>query len=389
MKVLPHCPSVGYDWSFFGPLPPEYLAQLMRKKKLPNPPAPQPDPRANAIAENIKKRAAERAPRLALLQSIAKERGTVVLSYVTATRGIVGAQIGYDVVRLFREILGQAGRVKKIDLVLITRGGNVLTPLRLMSLLREFGDEVRVLIPYMAHSAGTLIALGADEIVMGAMGELGPVDPSVSNMFNPILETADIQGSTQPKPRPRIPISVEDVTSYISFAKVNAGLDPDGMSEAYTALTSKVHPLALGNILRNHNLIRHLARTLLAMHMKAESDKEKVDSIVKKLTEELYSHDYTITRDEAGQLGLKVAKPSDQVEKDLWELYKAYEQSLGIDRQVNLSQELGAEKQKYLCFDVAMLENEKVAYAFCTKGTGLRKGANDFEFAAESQAWDT
>jgi len=158
---------------------------------LPNPPAP--DPRANAIAENIKRRSAERAKRLALLQNIAKERSTVVLGYVTASRGTIGAQVGYEVIRLFREILGQAGRVKKIDLVLITRGGNVLTPLRLISLLREFGEEVSVLVPYMAHSAGTLIALGADEIVMGAMGELGPVDPSVSNTFNPILETADMR----------------------------------------------------------------------------------------------------------------------------------------------------------------------------------------------------
>jgi len=312
-----------------------------------------------------------------------------VLGYVTASRGTIGAQVGYEVIRLFREILGQAGRVKKIDLVLITRGGNVLTPLRLISLLREFGEEVSVLVPYMAHSAGTLIALGADEIVMGAMGELGPVDPSVSNTFNPILETADIQGSTQQKPRPRIPISVEDVISYISFAKVHAGLDPDGMAQAYSALTSHVHPLALGNILRNHNLIRHLARTLLAMHMKAESDKEKVESIVKKLTEELYSHDYAITRDEAVQLGFKVVKPSEPVEKGLWELYKAYEQGLGVDRQLNLAQELGTEKQKYLCFDTATVESENAAYTFCIKGTGLRKGANDFEFAAETQAWET
>src|SRR5205807_9050334 len=100
---------------------------------------------------------------------------------------------------------------------------------------------------------------------MGAMGELGPVDPSVTNQFNPILDEQDIQGTARPKPRPRIPISVEDVTSYLNFAKSHAALDAAGLAQAFSALTAKVHPLALGNILRNHNLIRHLAKTLLLM----------------------------------------------------------------------------------------------------------------------------
>ena len=333
-------------------------------------------------------RGEQRDKRLALLQKIGKERGSSVLGYVTASRGIIGAQIGLDVIRHFREQLGQIGRIEKLDLILITHGGIILTPLRLMSLLREFAKKVSVLVPYMAHSAGTLLALGADEIVMGAMGELGPVDPSVSNSFNPILDPQDIQGASQQKPRPRIPISVEDVTSYLNFAKSHAQLDASGMAQAYAALTSQVHPLALGNILRNHNLIRHLARRLLLMHMDAEADKDQLESIVRKLTEELYAHDYTITRDEAHGMGLKVTKPSDQVEIDLWEIFKLYEGFLGVDRPIDLGIELGTEKQKYLCFDVAIVESEKGLHSFCIRGTGLRKGANDLEFNAEAQLWE-
>lgn len=352
------------------------------------PPAPAADPRLAVIAGHEKLRSEQRQKRLALLKSVAKERSSIVIAYVTASRGLIGAQIGSDVIRLFRELLGPIGRVPKIDLLLITRGGHTLTPLRLMSLLREFAGKVNVLVPYMAHSAGTLIALGADEIVMGAMGELGPVDPSVGNQFNPILESEDIQGTVHPKPRPRIPISVEDVTSYLNFAKSHAALDPAGMAQAYSALTSQVHPLALGNILRHHNLIRHLAKTLLLMHMDAETDKEKINLIVKKLTEELYSHEYTITRDEAVRLDLKVVKPTEQVEKDLWELYRLYEEFFGIDRQFNPAVELGAEKQKYLCFDLAVVETENSAHSYCTKGLAVRKGGTEFEFNADSQGWE-
>lgn len=346
------------------------------------------DPRPAVVAAHQQLRSDQRQKRLALLKNVAKERSSAVIAYVTANRGLIGAQVGADVIRLLRELLGPVGRVERIDLLLITRGGHTLTPLRLMSLLREFAAKVNILVPYMAHSAGTLIALGANEIVMGAMGELGPVDPSVANQFNPILEPEDIQGTVHPKPRPRIPISVEDVTSYLNFAKSHAGLDPAGMAEAYSALTSKVNPLALGNILRHHNLIRHLAKTLLLMHMNAETDKEKIDSIVKKLTEELYSHEYTITRDEALPLGLKVTKPSEQVEKDLWELYRLYEGFFGIDRQINIATELGSERQKYLCFDLAVVETESAAHFHCTKGFAVRKGPAEFEFNADAQGWE-
>lgn len=124
------------------------------------------------------------------------------------------------------------------------------------------------------------------------------------------------------------------------------------------------------------------------MHMNAETDKEKIDLIVKKLTEELYSHEYTITRDEALRLGLKVVKPTEQVEKDLWELYRLYEEFFGVDRQINIPIELGAEKQKYLCFDLAVVETENAAHSYCTKGLAVRKGATEFEFNADSQGWE-
>jgi hypothetical protein len=202
------------------------------------------------------------------------------------------------------------------------------------------------------------------------------------------LETEDIQGHANAKPRPRIPISVEDVTSYLNFAKSNAALDPAGMAQAFSALTTRVHPLALGNILRNHNLIRHLAKALLLMHMNATSDKDRIESIVRKLTEELFSHEYLITRSEAPGIGLKAVKPSQKVENDMWQIYQLYEEYFGIDRPVQIGAELGTERQKYLCFDVGVIETEKGAHTFCFKGWGLRKGTDDFEFKADAQGWE-
>ena len=346
------------------------------------------DPRPQALIELKTRRDAARANRIALLNNISAVRKSRVVGYVTCGRANLGSAIGSDVIRVFREMLGATGPVEKLDLFLITRGGHTLTPLRLVSLLREFAKEVHVLVPYAAHSAGTLIALGADGIVMGAMGELGPVDPSVANQFNPTLDAADSQGGKLPIPRPRIPISVEDVISYLSLAADRAKLEPSGMNAAFSALTAVVSPLALGNILRHHTLIRHLVRRLLLMHMDKDTDKAAIDSLVETLTEKLYAHDYLITRDEAASLGLKVKCPEAEVETWMWDLYKLYESYLGLGSEVHFPSILGGERQKYVGLDTAIVEDAQTSHAFCLKGLVERKGTDEFGFNAEFMGWE-
>ena len=70
----------------------------------------------------------------------------------------------------------------------------VLSPWRIISLFREFAQEVNVLVPYGAYSAATLICLGADEILMGRKGELGPIDPIISNR-RLLIDVKDITSS--------------------------------------------------------------------------------------------------------------------------------------------------------------------------------------------------
>jgi hypothetical protein len=118
------------------------------------------DPRPQAVADLTTRRNAARAQRQPLLNSIATARGSHVVTYITCGRANLGTLIGADVIRVFREIFGGPRKLPKLDLYLVTRGGHTLTPLRLMSLLREVAEEVHILAPYMAHSAGTLISPG-------------------------------------------------------------------------------------------------------------------------------------------------------------------------------------------------------------------------------------
>lgn len=64
-------------------------------------------------------------------------------------------------------------------------------------MFREYSQKgsFSVLIPYRAHSAATVIALGADEIVMTKKAELGPIDITIgSGPYNPTEKDTHIRG---------------------------------------------------------------------------------------------------------------------------------------------------------------------------------------------------
>lgn len=115
---------------------------------------------------------------------------------------------------------------------------------RIAKLIREYCEEFNILIPFRAHSAGTLLALGANNLVMNKLGELNPVDPSTVNMFNPVLRPPPHGDLSDP--RNRIPISVEEVTSHFDLSKEKVGLvSENDRLEVFRVLAKKREPLAL------------------------------------------------------------------------------------------------------------------------------------------------
>lgn len=68
---------------------------------------------------------------------------------------------------------------RRLDLILHSPGGSAQAAEQIMEYLRSQFDHIRAIVPLQAKSAATMMALGADEIVMGAHSELGPIDPQI------------------------------------------------------------------------------------------------------------------------------------------------------------------------------------------------------------------
>lgn len=292
--------------------------------------------------------------RYELIKQISKERDSTVICYFCGDRQNINIRVAPDIIPIFHKLLENREKTDKIDLFIFTKGGDVLTALRLVELIYEYCDNFSVLVPYKAYSAGTLVCLGASEIVMTKMGELSPVDPNITSVFNP-----------EDNNNMKLPINVEDVYSFFSIAKDVIGLKTDDtLIKVFTSLTEYIHPLAVGSIFRTHALIRAVARELLLMHM-GYDEEYKINEIVNILTEKLQSHSYMITRREAKNvIKLPVKYCSPTLEENMWKLYEKYEKDFLLNTPFSPEESANANGEFSVCSGIIEAIDESYGYIF-------------------------
>lgn len=146
-----------------------------------------PTPR-RALARNARRRshfldvaALSRFRRRKLIRAIETKTERKLLSYVSCGRGIDELD-AFDLVRLLETV--EPGT--RVTLLLDSPGGDVDAAEKMIHVLREactppVGDTsaLDVIVPNSAKSAATLIAIGADRILMSDSSELGPIDPQL------------------------------------------------------------------------------------------------------------------------------------------------------------------------------------------------------------------
>jgi ClpP class serine protease len=297
-----------------------------------------------------------------LIKQIEELRKSRVITYLTSDKqGPVNARIAMDIIPIISRQLRAIGKTENIDFFLYSSGGDTMVPWRLVSMIREYCNKFSVLIPYKAHSAATMISLGADEIVMSDLSELSPIDPSTANVFNP---------SDPQNPQNKIPISVEDVMAYFDLAKNKFGIKNDEdlakIFNKFVEANPQIHPLALGNVNRTHNLIRMLAKRLLKSH-KSSMKEDEIEKIVDYFTEKLYSHQYFIGRKEAKEdLGLKnIVNADETLSKAMTDLYEEYKKEMELDVLWNPENELGVNAmQNRKDYKIAYIESSELSNRF-------------------------
>jgi ClpP class serine protease len=178
---------------------------------------------------------------------------------------------------------------RPIDIVLHTPGGLVLAAMQIARAVEAHPAKVTVYVPVYAMSGGTLIALAADEVVLGEFSMLGPIDPQIAG-----LPAASIVRARDSKP-------VEHVFDL-------------------TLVLADVSEKALAQVKRG-------AVELLTPRL----DQATAEKLAEKLAGGHWTHDYALTAQEATQLGLPVKVGMPTAVLELMKLYPQPVQRSGVE----------------------------------------------------------
>jgi ClpP class serine protease len=233
--------------------------------------------------------------RMQAIRAIERKRGTRVITMIhrQEKRSLFGLSVSRHIdledAQSIIAAIKETPKERPIDLILHTPGGLVLAAMQIARAVEAHPAKVTVFVPVYAMSGGTLIALAADEIVLGEFSVLGPIDPQIAG-----LPAASIVRARDLKP-------VEHVFDL-------------------TLVLADVSEKALAQVRRG-------AVELMTPRL----DQKTAEDLAAKLAGGHWTHDYALTAEEAAKIGLPVSVGMPLEVMELMKLYPQPVQRSGVE----------------------------------------------------------
>lgn len=261
-----------------------------------------------------------RYQRQELIGSIQNLTGRNLISYVSES-----AALTRDDVVPIMDLLHRIPVESSIDFMLHTPGGDIDAADKIVRILqRRVGADaqLRVVVPDSAKSAGTLIAIGADIIVMSDSSELGPIDPQII--------TTDSNGNTSQRPAHTY---VDGYDALVRKIDDPASYEDGKCTDAERLLLSKCDPAMLDLCRQALERSRRLAESLLKKGMLRDGSWTKVALDLTDNERWLSQHGAVIDSEDAQTMGLRVEylPPDSELWQALWRLYCEQRLAVGTD----------------------------------------------------------
>jgi len=244
---------------------------------------------------------------IALMRAEANDRDIIVVS-----RGI-SRELHADLT----EQIAENKTHHKCTLFLTTRGGDPDGGYRFARCLRHHYQHVRLVIPSFCKSAGTLVAIAADELAIGDQGELGPLDIQVhkgsemmerSSGLDIVQAMQSIRQHTQDAYR-------QALIEFRRGARLSTKLAGEFAASIAVGIAAplyaQIDPIRLGEMQRAMKIARDYGERLdkYTQRLKPGS--------LDRLLADYPSHSFVIDRKEAGEIFKEVSAPS-KAEKALY-----------------------------------------------------------------------
>ncbi len=197
---------------------------------------------------------------------------------------------------------------KNSILFLTTYGGDAVHAYKIARFLQITSDRFYLCVPSVCKSAGTLIALGANEIYMPVTAELGPLDIQLwrRNEIDQLQSGMVVRTALDGLADETYKIFKKIMLQIISDSRENIGFEVASRvastiaTGVMTPVYQQIDPESLGNDLRDLSIATAYGERLL------DYSKNTVKGTLRKLVEEYPSHNFIIDREEAKKLFLNI-----------------------------------------------------------------------------------
>lgn len=217
---------------------------------------------------------------------------------------------GYDKIT---KVCSDAGNTAKIvNLILYTFGGDPHAGFRIARALQHhYTDGIRLFIPHYCKSAGTLIAIGASELIISDKGELGPLDVQIIKP-NEMFERSSGMDLSQGIEALRAQ-ATETFKNFVYEMRFSNKLSTKIATEVATQMTTglfapifaQIDPSRIGEIQRATYIAHHYGNML------AQKSNNVKENGVSRLVLGYPSHSFVIDRKEARDIFNKVRCPDE------------------------------------------------------------------------------
>ena len=261
-----------------------------------------------------------RYERQTLIRQIQEKTRSRLICYLGGAR----SPITRDDVLPFHDLLRNLEKGTDVDLLLHTVGGDIDATEKLVNMIRDrvATASFRIVVPDYAKSAGTLMVLGADRVVMSDSSELGPIDPQVIR----------VEGDGQ-----RVSVSVQHhLTAFEKYAERLTEAPDDPVA---ALMLQKFDPAVRQMYMGVDRRARQLAETFLVQGMFSDGGGNPTGAAKELLNTDLWhTHSQVISWSDAQnpRIGLNVdyLDPHSELWQLYWQLYCMQRLALNDDQKL-------------------------------------------------------
>jgi len=267
-----------------------------------------------------------------ILDEISKMRGNPIFAILYSSYSPIQREHVNRIFTKFRTAISQSNinDLSEIDIVIHTLGGDADAAFHLGYVIQKYVEElegkiledkkrrginINIIVPRIAKSAGTLLSLCGNKIILTRTSELGPIDPQIRSERGVYVSAKTMRDSLK---------QVLEIITELKSEK-----EQGSKENVRKAVEDLLHRIPVTEMGHYESLMRHVSRLageLLSNRMLKDTSKDKINDIVAKLVRGYEYHGYVLTYWHLKNMNLKCELAPDELEEKLLNIYQRLEE---------------------------------------------------------------